>query len=48
MGQLNVLVCTCIGEEGLDVGEVDLVVQYDCISSALRTIQVGAQSHAAA
>eukprot|EP01052_Picozoa_sp_SAG31_P029635 SAG31_NODE_2960_length_4850_cov_5.261840_4_plen_905_part_01 len=38
-GTYNVIVCTSIGEEGLDVGEVDLVVQYDCISSALRSIQ---------
>jgi superfamily II DNA/RNA helicase len=28
-GRLNVLVATCIGEEGLDVGEVDLIVCID-------------------
>lgn len=31
-GEINVLVATCIGEEGLDVSEVDLVVFYDCVS----------------
>jgi Fanconi anemia group M protein len=35
----NVLVCTSIGEEGLDIGEVDLIVNYDVISSPIRTIQ---------
>jgi ERCC4-related helicase len=35
----NVLVCTCIGEEGLDIGEVDLIVNYDCLRSPIRMIQ---------
>lgn len=35
----NVLVCTSIGEEGLDIGEVDLIINYDVISSPIRTIQ---------
>ena len=28
-GKFNTLVATCIGEEGLDIGEVDLIVCYD-------------------
>lgn len=35
----NVLVCTSIGEEGLDIGEVDLIVNYDVLSSPTRSIQ---------
>ncbi|GAX23403.1 fanconi anemia group M protein [Fistulifera solaris] len=35
----NVLVCTSIGEEGLDIGEVDLIVNYDVVRSAIRSIQ---------
>ena len=35
----NVLVCTSIGEEGLDIGDVDLIINYDVISSPIRTIQ---------
>ena len=38
-GTVNTLICTCIGEEGLDVGEVDLIVHYDTVSSAIRNIQ---------
>ena len=38
-GEFNILVCTCIGEEGLDVGEVDLIVNYDCLRSPIRMIQ---------
>ena len=30
-GTFNVIVCTCIGEEGLDIGEVDLIVNFDCL-----------------
>ena len=28
-GRVNVLVSTSVGEEGIDVGEVDLIVCYD-------------------
>ncbi len=35
----NVLVCTSIGEEGLDIEEVDLVVFYEPVPSEIRTIQ---------
>jgi Fanconi anemia group M protein len=38
-GQLNVLVSTSIGEEGLDIPEVDLVVFYEPIPSGIRYIQ---------
>jgi ERCC4-related helicase len=39
MGIVNTLICTCIGEEGLDVGEVDLIVHYDLVQSTIRNIQ---------
>lgn len=38
-GIYNVLVSTSIGEEGLDIGEVDLIVFYDIQKSPTRTIQ---------
>ena len=38
-GQVNVLVSTSIGEEGLDIPEVDLVVFYEPVPSEIRTIQ---------
>ncbi len=38
-GDLNVLVATCIAEEGLDIPDVDLVVFYEPIPSEIRYIQ---------
>ncbi|ETW06841.1 hypothetical protein H310_02978 [Aphanomyces invadans] len=38
-GHFNVLVATCIAEEGLDIGEVDLIVSFDCLTSPVRMIQ---------
>ena len=38
-GHFNVLVCTCVGEEGLDIGDVDLIVNFDILKSAIRSIQ---------
>ncbi|KAJ3337557.1 hypothetical protein HDU93_000848 [Gonapodya sp. JEL0774] len=38
-GTHNVLVATSIGEEGLDIGEVDLIVCYDSQASPTRMIQ---------
>uniref|UniRef100_J3N6H0 Fanconi anemia group M protein n=1 Tax=Oryza brachyantha TaxID=4533 RepID=J3N6H0_ORYBR len=38
-GEHNVIVATSIGEEGLDIMEVDLVVCFDANISALRMIQ---------
>jgi hypothetical protein len=36
--ELNVLVATCIGEEGLDIGEVDLIVCYDAQKTPIRMV----------
>lgn len=38
-GKINFLISTSIGEEGLDIPEVDLVVFYEPIPSAIRKIQ---------
>lgn len=38
-GEINILVATSIGEEGLDIGEVDMVVSYDQSSSLIRNRQ---------
>lgn len=38
-GEVNVLVATSIGEEGLDIGEVDLVVCFDVQISPIKSIQ---------
>ncbi|XP_030761438.1 uncharacterized protein LOC115886430 [Sitophilus oryzae] len=39
-GRCNTLLSTCIGEEGLDVGEVDLIVCFDISSkSPIRMVQ---------
>lgn len=38
-GQFNVLVATSIGEEGLDIGQVDLIVCYDSSASPIRMLQ---------
>lgn len=38
-GNYNTLVATCIGEEGLDIGEVDLIICYDAPSSPTRLVQ---------
>jgi Fanconi anemia group M protein len=38
-GEFNVLVATSVGEEGLDVPKVDLVMFYEPIPSAIRHIQ---------
>ena len=38
-GKYNVLVATCIAEEGLDIGEVDLLVCYEGIASSTRLLQ---------
>ena len=37
--EINTLCMTCIGEEGLDIPSVDLVIFYEPVSSAIRTIQ---------
>ena len=38
-GNINTIVATSVGEEGLDVGEVDLIVCYDTPSSPLKNVQ---------
>lgn len=39
-GDFNVLVATSIGEEGLDIGDVDLIICYDTSSSPVRMVFV--------
>jgi ERCC4-related helicase len=34
-----VLVATSIGEEGLDIGEIDLIICYDSQSSPIRMVR---------
>ena len=38
-GNLNILLSTSVGEEGLDVGSCDLVVFYDSVPSIVRSVQ---------
>lgn len=38
-GTYNILVATSIGEEGLDIGEVDLIICYDLTSSPIKNVQ---------
>ena len=38
-GEFNCLVATCVAEEGLDIPLVDLVIFYEPIPSAIRTVQ---------
>eukprot|EP01083_Nonionella_stella_P092469 258888_1 len=44
LGNRNVLVSTSIGEEGLDVGEVDLIVNFDSTTSPVRSVQRGGRT----
>ena len=39
-GVYNTMIATCIGEEGLDIGEVDLLICYEGVSSPIRLLQV--------
>ncbi|MHA1448279.1 MAG: ERCC4 domain-containing protein [Candidatus Hodarchaeales archaeon] len=38
-GDLDILIATSVGEEGLDVGSCDLVVFFDSVPSVVRSIQ---------
>ncbi|XP_028398566.1 Fanconi anemia group M protein-like [Dendronephthya gigantea] len=38
-GGYNTLAATCVGEEGLDIGEVDLIVCFDASASPIRLVQ---------
>ena len=37
--RINVLVATCVAEEGLDIGEVDFIICYDSGLSPIRLVQ---------
>ena len=38
-GGYNTLISTCVGEEGLDIGDVDLIVCFDAHKSPIRLVQ---------
>ena len=38
-GDINTIVATCVGEEGLDVANTDLVIFYEPVPSEIRSIQ---------
>jgi len=38
-GGYNTLVSTCVGEEGLDIGDVDLIICFDAHKSPVRLVQ---------
>uniref|UniRef100_A0A8C8A7Q4 ATP-dependent RNA helicase FANCM n=1 Tax=Otus sunia TaxID=257818 RepID=A0A8C8A7Q4_9STRI len=38
-GGYNTLISTCVGEEGLDIGEVDLIICFDAQKSPIRLVQ---------
>lgn len=38
-GELNVLIATSVAEEGLDIGDIDLVISYDVARSPIKLIQ---------
>ncbi|CAK8692249.1 unnamed protein product [Clavelina lepadiformis] len=38
-GDYNTLVSTCVGEEGLDIGDVDLIICFDSHKSPIRLVQ---------
>lgn len=42
-GQINTIVATSVGEEGLDIAQVDLIVCFDAMASPTRMIQVHRQ-----
>jgi Fanconi anemia group M protein len=43
-GKIDVICATSIGEEGLDIPEVSLVIFYEPVPSAIRTIQRGGRT----
>jgi ERCC4-related helicase len=43
-GEINVLCATSIGEEGLDIPEVNIVIFYESVPSAIRKIQRGGRT----
>lgn len=40
-GEYNVLVATSIGEEGLDIGEIDITICYDADKAPTRMVSLG-------
>lgn len=38
-GSYNTVVSTSVGEEGLDIGEVDLIICFDASNSPIRLVQ---------
>ena len=38
-GGYNVLVSTSVGEEGLDIGDIDLIICFDASNSPIRLVQ---------
>ena len=38
-GDLNTLIATSVAEEGLDIGDVNLIISYDCLASPVRMVQ---------
>lgn len=43
-GEINILCATSIGEEGLDIPEVNVVIFYESVPSAIRKIQRGGRT----
>ena len=43
-GEINILCATSIGEEGLDIPEVNIVIFYESVPSAIRKIQRGGRT----
>ena len=39
-GEYNVLVSTSIGEEGLDIGEIDMIICYEAQKSSVRMVSI--------
>ncbi|TFY79737.1 hypothetical protein EWM64_g4276 [Hericium alpestre] len=39
LGEFNILVSTSIGEEGLDIGEIDMIVCYEAQKTPIRMLQ---------
>ena len=38
--EYNCLVATSIGEEGLDIGEVDFIIIYNCPKTSIKAVSV--------
>ena len=43
-GGFNTLVSTCVGEEGLDIGDVDLIVCYDVSKSPISLVRTDSRA----